>query len=258
MERYTSPSRLEAEQRVLFRGLFPLIVGRASTLPDAHAFFTHDATGIPFLVTRDAWGTPHAFVNLCRHRGARLVFEERGSEPLFVCRYHGWTYDTCGRMTNVALSKCDAEQMRQESSLVSMKCATRHGFVWLGRGPHRDEWDLAADLGETDAALAALALDDAADTSSTIETVPQNWKLVVEELLGERGVFVFPSSFLLADPSGTKHVAVFPETVETSRVVTTTLSGGRTEALPAAGTSDRIEELHARIERTLAAHPRRF
>src|SRR4051812_33017864 len=75
VERYTSPSRLEAEKRVLFRRL-PIIVGRESDLPEPGRFFTHDAAGVPLLVTRDAAGKVHAMLNVCRHRGTRLVFEE--------------------------------------------------------------------------------------------------------------------------------------------------------------------------------------
>ena len=267
LERYTSPSQLAAEQRVLFRGLSPLILGRASLLPEPGSFFTHDATGVPFLVTRDAWGAPHAFLNQCRHRGARLVYDERGkldeTEPRFVCRIHGWSYDACGRMTNVALSKCDAEQMRHESSLLSMKCATRHGFVWLGRGPFRDDWDLATDLGEIDARLAALGLEAAEVRDERTDDVTDNWKHVVEGLLTGRGLFVFPSSFVrVGDDGGLEHLAVFPQAVDVTRIVTTGLTGaGETVGgLPQAPTeselAERVAALHERIERTIAAHPR--
>ncbi|MBS2019721.1 MAG: Rieske (2Fe-2S) protein [Deltaproteobacteria bacterium] len=246
--------------------MFPLVVGRVASLPEPDSFFTHDATGIPFLVTRDPWGTPHAFVNLCRHRGARLVYEERGREARFACRHHGWTYDTCGRMTNVALSKCDAEQMRRESSLVSMKCAARHGFVWLGRGPFRDDWDLAADLGETDAVLGALGLDAAEVISEESGELPEDWKRVVERMLDEPSVLVFPSSIVRVAGDVLEHVAVFPKGVDaaaaggtrgSSYVLTTRLGGADASAL-ATVTRTSSEAFHDRIERALAAHPRRF
>jgi len=263
LERYTSPSRLAAEQRVLFRGLVPLILGRASLLPEPSSFFTHDATGVPFLVTRDAWGTPHAFLNQCRHRGARLVYDERGkldeTEPRFTCRIHGWNYDACGRMTNVALSKCDAEQMRHESSLLSMKCATRHGFVWLGRGPFKSDWDLAADLGDVDARLAALGLEDAAVVDERVDDVADNWKHVVEGLLAEPGLFVFPSSFLrrASDVEGhIEHVAVFPKAASATHILTTRLASTALDADAAPEPAARIAEFNERIEQMIAAQPR--
>src|SRR5687768_11416236 len=82
IDRYTSEERLEKERRVLFRK-FPIIVGRASDVADPGAFFTHDAAGVPILVTRDQGGTVHAMLNVCRHRGTRLVSETQGSAKAF-------------------------------------------------------------------------------------------------------------------------------------------------------------------------------
>src|SRR5262245_41732816 len=50
VERYISPTRLEAEKRALFRNR-PIIVGRASELPGGGSFFTHDSAGVPMLIT---------------------------------------------------------------------------------------------------------------------------------------------------------------------------------------------------------------
>jgi phenylpropionate dioxygenase-like ring-hydroxylating dioxygenase large terminal subunit len=86
VERYTSPSRHEAEKRVLFRRL-PIVVGRESELPEPGRFFTHDAAGVALLLTRDDAGKVHAMLNVCRHRGTRLVYEEQGSaQSTAMCR----------------------------------------------------------------------------------------------------------------------------------------------------------------------------
>src|SRR5262245_31454891 len=89
---YTSAARLAAEQEVLFRR-HPLIVGHHSELPAPGDFLTHDSSGVPILVVHGRDGGLRAFLNVCRHRGTRLVAEERGQRKGLVCRYHGWTYD---------------------------------------------------------------------------------------------------------------------------------------------------------------------
>ncbi len=37
-----------------------------------------------------------AFYNVCRHRGARLCNQEKGSLGNIVCPYHSWTYNLNG------------------------------------------------------------------------------------------------------------------------------------------------------------------
>src|SRR4029078_12656681 len=82
----------DAEVERLFRRM-PLIVGHAGELPPGHVR-AHDEYGVPMLLARDADGRFRAFLNVCRHRGMRLV--DAGAQALpkasIVCPYHGWTY----------------------------------------------------------------------------------------------------------------------------------------------------------------------
>ncbi len=48
-------------------------------------FITHDALGVPLVVARGADGTLRAFLNVCRHRGARLADAPSGNKKAFVC-----------------------------------------------------------------------------------------------------------------------------------------------------------------------------
>jgi phenylpropionate dioxygenase-like ring-hydroxylating dioxygenase large terminal subunit len=53
------------------------------------------------LVCRGTDGGIHAFINSCRHRGNRVCRADQGRITSFVCPYHGWTYDTQGRLIGV-------------------------------------------------------------------------------------------------------------------------------------------------------------
>ena len=105
VEHYTSPQFYQAEQLALFQGL-PLVVGHTSELREAGDFLTHDATGIPLLVVRSPEGPARAFLNVCRHRGTKLVTERRGNARAFVCRYHAWSYELGGALLRVPRRDC--------------------------------------------------------------------------------------------------------------------------------------------------------
>ena len=51
----------------------PLILGMTADLPKSGHFFTNDFTGRPILVVRSKDGKVNAFLNVCRHRGAKLA-----------------------------------------------------------------------------------------------------------------------------------------------------------------------------------------
>jgi phenylpropionate dioxygenase-like ring-hydroxylating dioxygenase large terminal subunit len=191
-DRYTSAARLEDELRVLFRTM-PLAVGRASDLPEPGAFFTHDAAGVPILVTRDGGGHVHAMLNVCRHRGTRLVCEASGSAKSFVCQYHAWTYDLCGRLGHVPMARCfpSLAEERDESALAPLPCEVRHGFVWVV--PSRTRMrrrpgepapiDAAAWLGDFDEDLAAFGLESHVVFARSTQVRAANWKLVMDAFL---------------------------------------------------------------------------
>ncbi len=55
----------------------------------------------PVLVCRDRDGKIHAFINSCTHRGNSVCRADMGNTKSFVCPYHGWSYDTQGRLVGV-------------------------------------------------------------------------------------------------------------------------------------------------------------
>jgi choline monooxygenase len=229
---HTSPSQHEADLRDLLRRS-PLVVGRESELPEPGEFFTHDDAGVALLVTRDAAGRLHAMLNVCSHRGTRLVYESRGTASSFACRYHGWTYDLTGRLGRpgrVGLPPA-LEQFMGDRALTEIPCEARHGFLWALPTP-RSTLDLRGALGPLDERLEALELASygvIADRAT--ETHASNWKHLVEShVVDEAGaplpgrLFVPPNSILVPGDGVVTHLEVFPRAVEESIVVTTRLA----------------------------------
>ena len=95
-----------------------------------HDYVVRDVLGTSVLLTRDATGEAHAFLNYCRHRGARPA-AGCGSARRFTCPYHAWTYDSRGTLVGLPGAEGFDELDRSEHGLVELPSQERHGFVWV-------------------------------------------------------------------------------------------------------------------------------
>src|SRR4029450_12492546 len=79
-----------------------LMIGHESLVPEPDDFFHTYMGEDPVILTRDGQGRLHALLNMCRHRGNRVVRCDDGNAKRFMCTYHGWTYGNDGRLAHVA------------------------------------------------------------------------------------------------------------------------------------------------------------
>jgi Rieske 2Fe-2S family protein len=75
-----------------------LFVAAEAELPEPGDYVTVDIGSYSVIVVRDDDEDVRAFHNVCRHRGARILNEERGSVGNIVCGYHRWTYGVDGKL----------------------------------------------------------------------------------------------------------------------------------------------------------------
>ncbi len=180
---YSSAERLAREKDVLFRQ-FPLMVGLSCQIPKPGDHFTDDNAGVPLLVVRGEDGVVRAFLNVCRHRGARVA-EGCGHERTFTCPYHGWTYGLDGRLRGIPDRRSFPGVELEQHGLVPLPVAERDGLLWVKPRPDPTEpvIDIAAHLGGLDDELAAYGLDGYHHYETRLIRRQMNWKLVLDTFL---------------------------------------------------------------------------
>lgn len=76
-----------------------------SEIPEPGDFVVRYILEDSVILTRGNDGLIRAFLNICRHRSMLLCRAEIGNAKKFVCPYHGWSYNTDGRLSSVPLER---------------------------------------------------------------------------------------------------------------------------------------------------------
>lgn len=88
--------RLEREQVLLNHWQ---VVGHISDIPTPGDWLSFDLLDERAVIIRGQDGVIRAFMNLCRHRGARVVDGAQGKcRGALVCPFHGWVYNLDGSL----------------------------------------------------------------------------------------------------------------------------------------------------------------
>ena len=179
VSRYASEQVFEAEMRDVFRQA-PLIAAHASELPEKGSFLIMDLAGLPVLLTRDREGQVHAFLNVCRHRGARLVGAESGCKHAFSCPYHAWTWSNTGVLRGIPHQRDGFPDLdRTALGLRCLPAVERLGLIWVVAHPGAEP-DFDAHLAPLVADFDWLDMSDLGVAASTTITRRSNWKLLIE------------------------------------------------------------------------------
>lgn len=207
---YVSKERADAEIALLKTK--PLIVAHVSELKEAGDFITREVLGVALLIVRKADGSVATYHNMCRHRGGRVEQQEAGRKPIFMCRYHGWSYKAeNGALHSVPYEATFGEIDHDCNGLRRFRTDVSHGLIYV-RLADGDDTPLASYLGpEVDAQLAPWSLEDTTIFLDKVFTLKVNWKLVMDGAIDS-----LHPQFLHPKPGGVgsrvvTNVAVFKE-----------------------------------------------
>jgi Rieske 2Fe-2S family protein len=129
------------------------------------------------IVTRTSAGDLHAFHNVCRHRGARLLNEPKANFGNIVCPYHQWTYGLDGELLYAAHMPDSFDASGHGLRKIHVRSLAGLIFVCLAEAPPSDFSAMAEEL-EPYIAPHDIAGCKLAYAEDIVE--PGNWKLTME------------------------------------------------------------------------------
>lgn len=143
-EIFVDPTLYAAELERIFATQW-LFVGHVSQVRRPGDFVVSRMGEESVLLVRDVDGELHVFLNSCRHRGMQVCRYDQGNASEFACPYHGWTYDTKGRLGAVpALREGYFSELElAEWGLVEARVAELKGSIWAcwdAATPGLEDW----------------------------------------------------------------------------------------------------------------------
>ncbi|MFN2288035.1 MAG: SRPBCC family protein [Chromatocurvus sp.] len=155
-----------------------LIAGVSSDLQNVGNYFLFNIRNESIIVTRTEEGVK-AFYNVCSHRGARLVREERGSKKVFVCPFHSWSYHNNGELRRITDEEYfNPEVIAHRPGLKPVVCEVFAGIVFVSMD--NDPPPLKESIGLPEGYLEAYNIDDMKVVRHVRSEWGANWKVGVE------------------------------------------------------------------------------
>jgi Rieske 2Fe-2S family protein len=174
---FTEPAVLDWELEALFLGGW-VCAGHADQVRERGHYLTASLGDESIVVVADDDGVPHAFHNVCRHRGARLVEGAEGKLMRVQCPYHSWCYGFDGSLRRAPHTGGITGFEPSAYGLHPVRCAVAEGLVLLDPSgaappPEKHVGDLAALLGR-------YRLGELRRTTRIAYEVEANWKAIAE------------------------------------------------------------------------------
>ncbi|MCX7623984.1 MAG: aromatic ring-hydroxylating dioxygenase subunit alpha [Thermomicrobium sp.] len=186
---YCDPAIYQLENERIFGRLWTC-VGLAVALPQPGDYLTTELAGEPVLVVRGQDGELRAFLNVCRHRGARLCTEPCGrlETRVIQCPYHAWSYALDGRLIGAPNMRDAAGFSPAAFGLVPVPLACWEGMIWV---------NLQSDPPPVESQLVPRVVERLGDRetferyrigelrigASVTYDIAANWKIVVENFM---------------------------------------------------------------------------
>ena len=178
---YIDTSIANTEKKIIFEES-PICLGTAALVPNQGDWFTLDIGDKSILIVRNNKTEISAYLNICSHRGAKLVEGSGTKAYAFKCPYHSWVYNLDGELKARPRENAFDEINKDQCSLQKFELDNHQGFLWLimdkkAKNKHASN---KADLNE-------LLIDydfNKYQHFKSIKIYPKlNWKLAVDTFL---------------------------------------------------------------------------
>ena len=157
VDAYIDEARYQREVERVFKHL-PQALALSIEIPEAGDYRAMQVLDVPVLVVRGKDGKARAFLNACRHRGAKICGHGAGTARVFTCPYHAWAYNDQGALVSRYAAETFGDVDHATLGLTELDCAERAGLVYVKLTPG-EALDIDAWLGDFAAELGTLKLD---------------------------------------------------------------------------------------------------
>jgi phenylpropionate dioxygenase-like ring-hydroxylating dioxygenase large terminal subunit len=179
---YASAEVLRKEQEILFRQ-YGLVTGLSCQLAEPGDYLTDDFSGVPILVVRGRDGKVRAFMNVCAHRGAKVVDGCGSGKRAFSCPYHGWTYDDAGKLVGLPDPQSFPGVDPADHGLRELPAEEKYGLIWVRPSTGGEPLDVDAQLQGLAPELENYHLEDYHHYETRVLKHKMNWKIVLDTFL---------------------------------------------------------------------------
>ncbi|MGI9606852.1 MAG: aromatic ring-hydroxylating oxygenase subunit alpha [Acidimicrobiales bacterium] len=179
---YTNTDFFDTEQERVFETAWVCVGIAADAAPGRVLVRTVGSRSI--LITRDADGALHGFLNSCRHRGTELYECDADVGSTLRCPYHRWGYALDGRLKatprfdDIPRDDFDPARHAKEFSLAPVRVETWGVLLFACLSDETmplHEW-----LGDLPERMQGYALDDWQPRLNQRLEIRANWKLISE------------------------------------------------------------------------------
>lgn len=203
-EVFNSTSIYQLEQERIFQRNW-VYLAHESQLKNPGDFVSAYIGEVPIIVARGANGRISASINSCPHRGLRVCRADQGNTARFVCPYHTWTFKPTGELVGIPQErKLEAKADKSRLGLKPVaRVETVFGLIFGCLNPDIESLDDY--LGEHKFYMEAF-FDRFPGGLEIVGPAHKwqlkcNWKLPVENMLGDIGHAAFLHGSLVAPQS---------------------------------------------------------
>lgn len=173
---YNSPEMFEVDLQVFFQQHW-IVAGVTADVPEPGDVSVVDIGKASVIILRDDDMQVRAFLNVCRHRGARLVSEQKTSVGRLVCPYHQWSYDLTGDLVHAPHMGQAFDKSCHSLKPVNIRTIAGLIFICISQKAPDDIDEIAAILEER---LGQFDLDNAKIAFEKTIHEEGNWKLSID------------------------------------------------------------------------------
>jgi phenylpropionate dioxygenase-like ring-hydroxylating dioxygenase large terminal subunit len=178
---YTDPERLALERRQIFLKV-PLIAGCSQDIPNPGDILLFEELGRSVVILRSPDGGVRAFLNMCPHRGTRLIEAHqscvRMRRTTITCPFHGWCFDLTGAL--VTMPGREGFSGIAPPHLTPVPAGEAHGLVFISLDLGRASLSIGDHLGAFADEVEQLELAQLTFLRGGSLEAACNWKLAID------------------------------------------------------------------------------